>query len=385
MPTKNWVWIALLDEWLMNRSISERLVDRRSGFGSAWTEKDEERFKEALALAQEARRRVEAHDPQTQEHGTRVAQWAILMAARLPGFDRRRLRRLEIAALLHDYGKLMIPASILNKPGKLDEHEWELVRKHPVIGAMSAPVHPDFVNKDAILWHHKRFDGGGYPEGNLKGTKIPLEARITSVADVFDAVASNRAYHEGGKGLPPNRALEVLEKAASSALDPTLVALFRTIVGETTAGVGSEVGYKTLVVTSVIQTEVARARKALREEIGPFDASDPFGGLGPPPGLEDKVVKSLVRATLDEESARNVVRYVFRLPLRETFSREDLAMSDSELKAAIQKAGNHQEAILYLRPERARLAYHSIVVFMGELWLCAGEEVGDRTQVMLIR
>lgn len=369
----------------MNRAISNRLLDRVEEKDSLWTERDEQRFREALALAQEARQRVEAHDPQTHEHGVRVAQWAMLLAMRLPGFDRRRLRRLEISALLHDYGKLMVPASILNKPGRLDEHEWELIRRHPEIGAMSAPVSPEFVNRDAILWHHKRFDGGGYPAGDLSGLGIPIEARITSVADVFDAVASNRAYHQDGKGLPPGRALDVLNRAAGTALDPTLVALFGTIVGEAADAVGGDVGFQTLAVASVIQVEAARVRKYLRHEFGVFDPGDPLGGLEPPPGLEERLVRAVVRANLDETSARNVVRHVLRLPLPETFRREDLAMDDSALHAVVQRAGNHEEAILYLRPDRSGLSYHSIVVFQGELWLCVGEQVADRTRVMLIR
>lgn len=368
----------------MSRTISNRgkWLSRED---AGWTERDEVRFREAIVLAQEARKRVEAHDPQTHEHGVRVAHWTTLMAMRMPGFDLRRMRRLEIAALLHDYGKLMIPASILNKPGKLDEHEWELIRRHPEIGAMSAPVSPEFVNKDAILWHHKRFDGGGYPAGDLAGHRIPIEARIISVADVFDAVASNRAYHPDGQGLPPGRAIEVLNRAAGTVLDPTLLALFKTVVGETVGTVGGEVGFKTLAVASVIQAETARVRKYLREEIKSFDLADPLGGLDPPPGLESRLVKAMVRASLDETSARNVVRHVLRLPLEESFRREDLAMDDEELAAAVQRAGNHEEAILYLGPDRARLSYHSIVVFQGHLWLCVGEQVGDRTRVMLIR
>lgn len=370
---------------MMKRPISHPILEQVERRDSLWSDRDEERFKAALDLAQEARQRVEAHDPQTHEHGVRVAQWAMLMAMRLPGFDRRRLRRLEISALLHDYGKLMIPASILNKPGKLDEHEWELIRRHPEIGAMSAPVNPEYVNRDAILWHHKRFDGGGYPAGDLRGLEIPIEARITSVADVFDAVASNRAYHENGQGLPPGKALDVLNRAAGTALDPTLVALFETIVGEAACAVGGNVGFKTLAVASVIQAEAARVRRYLRRELPSFDPHDPLGGMDAPPGLEDRLVRAVVRASLDETSARNVVRHVLRLPLAETFRREDLAMDDSALQAAVQRAGNHEEAILYLRQDAARLSYHSIVVFQGQLWLCVGEQVADRTRIMLIR
>lgn len=368
----------------MNPKSKNELLKARARLED-WSANDEERFEQALALAHEARQRVEAHDPQTHEHGVRVAQWAVMVASRLCGFSLRRLRRLEISALLHDYGKLMIPAAILNKPGSLTEHEWELVKRHPVVGAMTAPVPDDFVSRDAIWWHHKRFDGGGYPDGDLKGLSIPIEARIISVADVFDAVASNRAYHPEGKGLPPAKALEVLVKAAGTALDPTLVTLFQSTIGEATETYGKEVGFKTLAVASVIQVEAAKARALLRQELGPHDPNDPLGGMPPPPGLEDRLVKRMVRASIDETSARNIVRYVLRLPLPETFRREDFAMDDESLRAAARKAGNHEEAVLYLRPDSARLCYHSIVVFQGQLWLCVGEGAHGRTEIMLVR
>lgn len=350
-----------------------------------WTDRDEVRFREALDLAQSARKRVEAHDPLTQEHGVRVAQWAILLASRLPGFDRRRLRQLEISALLHDYGKLMIPSEILNKPGKLDEAEWDLIRKHPEIGAMSAPVSKEFINKDAILWHHKRFDGGGYPGGDMAGHDIPIEARITSVADVFDAVASARAYHKDGKGQGTRKAFEVLNQASGSALDPTLVSLFGTIHGDTSREVGGQAGLNTMAVASVIAVEAAKARKYLQREIGHFDMNDPLGGKTPPPGLVEKLVKTLVRANLDGDSALNVVRHVLRLSLPETFRQEDLAMDSNEIKEAVRKADNHEEAVLFIKRKSREFQYMSVVVFRGQLWLCVGDKAGDRTRISLVR
>jgi hypothetical protein len=355
------------------------------GKTSEWTPKDEARFREALAMAEEARQRVEAHDPQTHEHAVRVARWALLMAQRLPSFDQRRLRRLEISALLHDYGKLMVPKAVLNKPGPLDPHEWELIKMHPVVGAMMAPVSEDFVNKDAIMWHHKTFNGKGYPDGDLSGYKIPVEARITSVADIFDAVVSNRSYHPKGTGIPPSQAVDLLHQLAGSALDPTLVMLFENAMDEASPLTRNGVGFRTLAIASVIHSEVARATNLLGAEIGDFDPKDPFGKGGAPPGLEDKLVRKIVRATVDERSARNLVRHVMRLPLQETFARPDILMTDEELKSATRRICNHEEAMLFVRKDAIRLSYQSVAVFMGMLWLCVGEEVGDKTRVMLIR
>lgn len=350
-----------------------------------WTIDEEIRFREALALAQEARQRVERHDPQTHQHGVRVGQWARLMAKRLPSFDRRRLRRLEISALLHDYGKLQVPASILNKAGVLDAHEMALVRMHPVFGAMKAPVSPDFMERGAILWHHKRFDGGGYPDGDLARHRIPIEARITAVADIFDAVTSSRAYRPDGGAMTTEEGLGILRKAAGTALDPTLVSLFETIYREARNTNGGSIGIKTLTVATVMSGEVTRARALLEREIGPFDKDDPLGGETPSPNLATGLRDKLVHTNMDEMSAMNVVRYVLRRPLSETFKPADLAMSDLELRSAARRAGNHEEAVIYVRTDCYDLPYMSIVVFQGNLWLCIGEQVGDRTQLSLVR
>jgi hypothetical protein len=351
----------------------------------SWTDIDERAFKEALDLAQEARRRVEAYDTQTHHHGVRVAQWATLMAQRLPSFDRRRLRVLEISAMLHDYGKLMIPLEILNKPGKLDDHEFSLIKKHPEVGAMTAPVNPDFVEKGAILWHHKWFNGKGYPAGNLSGHAIPIEARITAVADVFDAITSSRLYHAGGVGTEPYKAIEYMKQAAGTQLDPALVTLFQTIYEDSKQGADGEVGIPTLTASSVIMSEANRVRHYIEREIGEFDPQDPISGSHLPDGLVDRLIQVEVRANLDEYSARNIVLHVLRLPLSETFCQDDLAMDQHEYQDAVKRAGNHQEAVLYIRNDFRRLSYMSIVVFQQQLWFCIAEQAGDRNRISLIR
>jgi len=350
-----------------------------------WTVDEEVRFREAMELAQEARLRVEAHDPQTHQHGVRVAQWARLMAKRLPSFDRRRLRRLEISALLHDYGKLMIPAEILNKPGRLDDHEWALVRMHPLFGALEAPVGSDYLEKDTILWHHKQFDGKGYPDGDLSGHDIPLEARITAVADVFDAVTSSRAYRPDNGEMTTEEGIIVLKEGAGTVLDPTLVSLFETIYREARDERGGGIGIQTLTVATVMSGEVKRARELLEREIGPFDKDAPFGGEDPPPGLLHRIQGLLVHTNMDQTSATNVAMHVLRMPLAETFAADELAMSDAELKRAKCRAGNHEEAEIQVRRDCWTLPFMSIVVFQGTLWLCVGERAGDRTRLSLVR
>lgn len=352
----------------------------------SWTHMDESGFKDALALAQEARERVEAHDTTTHHHGVRVAQWALMIARRLPGFNRRRLRVLEISALLHDYGKLMIPRTVLNKPGKLDDHEWALVRKHPEVGAMTAPVSENFVEKGVILWHHKWFDGRSYPAGRMAGHEIPIEARITAVADVFDAVTSSRSYHVGGKGKDPSEAIKILNDAAGTQLDPNLVALFKTIYQDSQGRDAEAIGIPTMTVRSVLAGEMERVRRYLGNELGDFDKDDPLGGSIPSPEMVDDLVQKIVRANLNEESARNIVLEALNQPLPESFHPEDLDMTATEWRDATTRAGNHEEAVLYMpREASARLPYLSVVVFQGFLWLTVGEQVGERTMISLVR
>lgn len=355
-------------------------IDNRS-----WTNLDELGFKEALEKAQEARQRVEQHDPQTQKHGSRVAQWALAIAQQLPTFDRRRLRRLEISALLHDYGKLMIPSEVLNKAGPLDEDEWALVRRHPEIGAMMAPVNTKFILSEAILWHHKSFDGGGYPASLIRGRQIPIEARITTVADVFDAITSSRAYHCNGEGQSTTKAIETLRDGTGTLFDPALVTLFEKVYLDTLQQTGTRVGVPTLAIASILTMETERVHKYLKRELGSFDRKDPLGGEQAPPGMVDRMAQYIVRSSLDFESARTLVKHVLKLALSDTYHDNELAMTDAELRYAVKRVGNHQEAVIYIKEAPSRRPYMSVVVFRGEPWFCVGESAGERTAISLIK
>ena len=138
-------------------------------------------------------RSLEAKDFYTGGHTERVAEIAVALAARL-GFEGADLEAIEIGALVHDVGKVGVPEAILNKPGPLDESEWEVMRRHPIISdsiLRDVDLHP-FV-RQAARWSHERLDGTGYPDG-LAGETIPLPARIVLVADAWDAMMSDRPY-----------------------------------------------------------------------------------------------------------------------------------------------------------------------------------------------
>jgi putative nucleotidyltransferase with HDIG domain len=138
---------------------------------------------------------LDAKDPYTAGHSQRVSDIA-LKICRLMGLPEDIAEKIHLAAHLHDIGKIGIPDAILNKEGKLDDREWEIIKRHPQIGAniLSKSVHLAEM-KDMILYHHERFDGRGYPAG-LKGTRIPLGARIIAICDSIDAMTSSRAYRK---------------------------------------------------------------------------------------------------------------------------------------------------------------------------------------------
>ena len=139
---------------------------------------------------------IEAKDAYTRGHTDRVAEYATLIAKEM-GLSKRDIETVSFGAALHDIGKLGVYEDILNKPGELDEAEWEVVKNHPVVGA-NIIKNMKFLEAatDLVRHHHERLDGSGYPDG-LKGDEISLGARIVAVADSFDAMTSNRPYREG--------------------------------------------------------------------------------------------------------------------------------------------------------------------------------------------
>ena len=168
---------------------------------------------------------IEAKDDYTRGHSERVCRYSLLMADRM-GLNEERKKVLQWASILHDSGKIGIPESILNKPWRLEEEEYQIVKNHPMKGhTILEPLEQLASSLPGMLHHHERYDGKGYP-GGLKGKEIPLEARIIAVADTFDAMTSNRAYRPGKS---PAEALEEMEKVAGSQLDPKLVKVFKEV------------------------------------------------------------------------------------------------------------------------------------------------------------
>ena len=137
-----------------------------------------------------------------------------------------RLQKIGLGLLLHDIGKLAIPREILDKPGKLTEEEWDVMRRHPAIGCDMLGDDASFLVRAVVRHHHERWDGKGYPDG-LAGERIHQFARISSVADVYDAVTSERVYKAAA---PPHVGVEIIEQGAGTAFDAEVVGVFSKVV-----------------------------------------------------------------------------------------------------------------------------------------------------------
>lgn len=173
-------------------------------------------------------RAVDLHDHETEGHSRRVTVLATLLAERM-GLTRRQLYEIRCGALLHDIGKIGVPDSILNKPGKLDEEEFRIMKRHPQLGYEMLKDVAYLGDSIQIPWcHHERWDGTGYPRG-LSGEDIPLPARIFSVVDVWDAMTSDRSYRPA---MGRHETLEYITRMSGSQFDPAVVARFLELIGE---------------------------------------------------------------------------------------------------------------------------------------------------------
>lgn len=167
-------------------------------------------------------RTVEARDLYTERHLFRVAERAVRVAVAL-GVKAHKLETVRLGGLLHDLGKIAVPDSILLKPGALSREEFEKIKIHSRIGAsIVKPLNPFSAPEPVVLHHHERLDGRGYPDG-LKGTDIPLGARIVAVSDAYDAITSTRPYR-GVRSVAV--ALQILRDGSGSQWDPDAVDAF---------------------------------------------------------------------------------------------------------------------------------------------------------------
>lgn len=162
---------------------------------------------------------IDTKDPYTKGHSTRVSDYSVLIARRL-GWDDERIEELRVMALLHDVGKIAIPDRVLNKPGRLEDDEFEIIKSHTVHGdAILSKVSSLGKISNVARHHHERFDGRGYPD-KLSGEDIEIEARIVGIADSYDAMSSDRVYR---KALSKEIIRQELIKGRGTQFDPNIL------------------------------------------------------------------------------------------------------------------------------------------------------------------
>ena len=169
---------------------------------------------------------IELKDEYTAGHCERMRKYATLLADSIT-IGKQERRDLEHAAILHDIGKIAVPENILRKPSKLNDSDWEVVRKHPTKGMeLLLPIRQLKGAIVGVRYHHEHFDGTGYPD-KLRGSKIPLIARILLIADAFDAMTTDRPYR---RAMPFAAAKDELNRCSGTQFDPELAKIFVNLV-----------------------------------------------------------------------------------------------------------------------------------------------------------
>jgi putative two-component system response regulator len=218
---RDWHQAATAQEGL-HHTLQDRLRTRRAVVAAALAQAQdtpEDALEGMMAILQ-------LHERDGRGHATRVARLAVSMADEL-GFSDERLATLEYGALLHDIGKLDMPASILSKPAPLDDSEWEVMRTHPQVGYDLLRNQPRFAGAaEIVLAHHEAFDGSGYPRG-LHGRAIPYGARILAVADAYDSMTHP---HTQRPPMPPSLAIEEIERCRGRQFDPDCAEALGTVL-----------------------------------------------------------------------------------------------------------------------------------------------------------
>ena len=184
----------------------------------------------SLHVVQTLAKTIDAKDAYTNGHSERVAEYSREIAKRY-GYDEVRQEEIYMIGLLHDVGKIGVPDTVINKPGRLTDEEFGMIKKHPMKGAeilATVSEMPKLVT--GARWHHERFDGTGYPDG-LKGEDIPEEARIIAVADAYDAMTSHRSYRDI---IPQDHVKSEIEKGMGTQFDERFARIMLDMIAEDT-------------------------------------------------------------------------------------------------------------------------------------------------------
>lgn len=173
---------------------------------------------------------IDAKDTYTKGHSIRVAEYSREIARRI-GLSEKAQDDIYMIGLLHDVGKIGVPDAIINKPAKLTDEEYAIIKQHPSMGAEILKNITEFPKlSTGARWHHERYDGKGYPDG-ISGEEIPMEARIIAIADAYDAMSSRRSYRDV---LPQDQVRGEVEKGKGTQFDPVYAEIMLTMIDEDT-------------------------------------------------------------------------------------------------------------------------------------------------------
>jgi response regulator RpfG family c-di-GMP phosphodiesterase len=216
------VLLFTIEKALRKKDLERQLDDYRANLEKKVKEQTDELNLIYVGAFDMAITSLEARDPYTQGHSQRVTRYSLKIAEEL-GVTGQELEDLRRAAVFHDLGKIGVRDAVLNKPGKLTDEEWEEIVRHPQTSVNILKNIPRFVPAlPAILHHHEKFDGTGYPR-HLAGKDIPFASRIMAIADTFDAMTSTRAYR---KALPVSDAITEIRRCSGTQFDPDIVPAF---------------------------------------------------------------------------------------------------------------------------------------------------------------
>ena len=209
----------IIDLIRLQRNLSQEVAKK--------TEENEKLFMHVVHSLADA---IDAKDTYTNGHSGRVAKYSKEIARRY-GYSEKAQGDIYMMGLLHDVGKIGVPDAVINKPAKLTDEEFALIKNHPVMGAR---ILKNIKEMPALAigarWHHERFGGGGYPDG-LSGSNIPEEARIIAVADAYDAMSSRRSYRDV---LPQGVVRGEIEKGKGTQFDPKFADIMLSMIDEDT-------------------------------------------------------------------------------------------------------------------------------------------------------
>ena len=212
--------VLLVSFWACYRAakLYEQITSESSRNSKKLAEKNEQVQKITLQIVSTIAHALDARDGYTQGHSMRVSVYASTIAREL-GMSAEEVENIRNVALLHDIGKIGVPDSVLNKPGRLTDEEFEMMKQHPSVGG---EILKDIDTIPGIeigtRYHHERYGGGGYPSG-LQGESIPYIARIIAVADAYDAMTSNRVYRNH---LSEEQVISELERCSGTQFDPNI-------------------------------------------------------------------------------------------------------------------------------------------------------------------